>query len=158
MIKIISGIALLFLIVFFGLPYVQIYQLDNALKNNNVVELNKMIDLQAIREVQKESIQSNVKNMIGSEKTKKTDAFSNLMEQGAKMLSEAAVDSVVDIAWVKEEILKKTKGTTIFSSMSFAFFESPTRFMIRIGEMREKPLYIQMTLTDWTWRVTALYS
>jgi len=152
--KLLSSIILLVFIVFLGLPYVQIYRLDNALNSSNLSDLNRMIDLQSIRVVHEKSLESSVQNIVGTEK----DTLSSWMQQGAKMLSQAAVEAVIDVQWVKDEIHDKTKGATILSSMSFAFFESPTRFMIRIGEMHENPLHIEMTLQDWTWRVTALYT
>jgi len=152
--KLISSIIVLIFIVFLGLPYVQIYRLDSALKSNDAFALNAMVDLQAVRKMYKASLEENMKNMVGTEQN---NTFSNLMQRGAQMLSDAAVDAI-DMQWVKEEIHQKTEGATILNTMSFAFFESPTRFMIRIGEMYQNPVHVQMTLQDWTWRVTAIYT
>jgi len=154
MMKLLSSIILLIFIVFLGLPYVQIHRLDNALNSSNLSDLNSIIDLQSIRVVHEKSLEASVQNIVGTEK----DAFSNLMQQGAKMLSQVAVETMINEQWVKQEIHDKTHGETILSSMSFAFFESPTRFMIRIGEMYQNPVHIEMTLQDWTWRVTAIYT
>ena len=42
--------------------------------------------------------------------------------------------------------------------ISYAFFDRPTGFLVRIGELGEDPVHFRLTLDGASWRVTALYN
>jgi hypothetical protein len=46
---------------------------------------------------------------------------------------------------------------SIISDISFAFFESPTIFLIRIGDLGSNPIYLRLQLENWQWRVTGIH-
>jgi hypothetical protein len=142
--------SLLFLIVasYLAWPYLHIYWLDNAIANNNEVALTKLVDLESIRAIHKKTLENSIKNTFG---TAENDMFSNM----AKAFGGVAVDSLMDINWVKTRMQRGRQS--LWQATTFAFFESPTRFTIRLGELSDNPVHVQMTLQDWSWRVTAIY-
>jgi hypothetical protein len=46
---------------------------------------------------------------------------------------------------------------SIISDISFAFFEFPTKFLIRLGDLGSNPIYLRLQLENWQWRVTGIY-
>ena len=150
--------GLLFFIVMFYLlwPYIYLYRLDKAAAQNDQVTLSKIVDLESVRKVYKETLEHNIKNTVNLPPAIQNNVFTNVIQEGAKMLGNATVDTVVDMNWVRNH-LQPTANFSLIQETSFAFFESPTRFTIRIRDLGNNPIHVQMTLQDWFWKVSAIY-
>ncbi|MCP4699457.1 MAG: DUF2939 domain-containing protein [Gammaproteobacteria bacterium] len=154
--KYIGLLLFLIFIIFLVAPYLAVYQLGDALIANDTAVLGKFIDLEAIRKEHKEVLQRHVKRTVG----RQNNMVTNFVRDGAKALGDAAVNAAVDMNWVRDSLKPPKKGgeyPSLFSAMSFGFFESPTRFLLRIGELGDDPIHAYLTLKDWNWRVTAVY-
>ncbi len=141
-------LILLSALAYLSWPYINLYQLGNALAKNDQVEMTKWIDLYSIRNIYKENLQWQVKQTVGNPRN-----FPEFLRGGAEMLGDAAIDSMITTDWLRKQL----NNGYFHHNLSFAFFESPTRFMMRIGELGHDPIHIQMNLQDWKWRVTAVY-
>lgn len=148
--KYISGLLFLIVMSYLAWPYVHVYQLDKAINAQDQAALTRLIDLTAVRKTYKENLAWRTQRYTTSD-----HLASGLIRQGVDVLGHMAVDTVVDIPWIIEQ-LQHVEGS-LWTQVSFAFFESPIRFTIRVGELGHAPAHVQMTLQDWVWRVTAIY-
>jgi hypothetical protein len=72
------------------------------------------------------------------------------------MLGNLAVDESIDLNWIRSSLNIK-ESASLRDSINFAIFESPTRFLVRLGNLGENPVHFYLTLTDWDWRLTGIY-
>lgn len=151
--------TLLFLVLtaFVAWPYVDLFRLDRALMENNQEVLEAIVDLDAVRKAHKASLERQVNQTVGQ-----GNAVSDILRRGAKWLGENAVNTVIDLNWVREALRWRRDGPpdaypSIISETSFAFFESPSRFLVRIGDLGQHPIHVRMALEDWHWRVVGIY-
>lgn len=150
--KYFSGLLFLVVISYVLWPYVQLYQLARAVDSQDQQALADMLDLESIRKTHKENLKWQLNNTINLEGENR---LSSIMRKGANALGDAAVNTVVDIEWINQQL--QQIDTSFWQQVSFAFFESPTRFTIRVGELGHDPVHIQMKLQDWFWRVNGIY-
>jgi len=142
-------------------PYYVVYRLDSAVKNNDSATLTELVDLNAIREIHKESVQRNV-NQLGDGLSRQVGAEHNpvldTIRDGIIGIGRSTVDKTIDVNWVRSCLANKSQDkSSLWQAVSFAFYESPTRFTVRIGKLGQSPTHVQMTLQDWSWRVAAIY-
>jgi hypothetical protein len=150
-------IIFLAILVYVVYPYVDLFRLDRALMADDQSELNALIDLPSVKAARKESIESQVRGA-----TEGAGMMSKPLQEGARSMSGAAVEAMIDMNWVRDTLRWRRSGhsdtyPSIISNMSYAFFESPVKFLIRIGDLGQHPVHVRMTLKDWKWRVTAIY-
>jgi hypothetical protein len=150
--------SLLFFVVviYVAWPYYHIYKLNNAVKNNDPAAVEKMVDFEQVNKVFQENMKWKADNMTETP----VDMLPESLREQAKALvgalGNAAADaSAVDAKWMLDRF-HQMQGS-LQDQVTFAFFESPTRFIIRLGQLGRNPLHIEMTLQDWVWRVTAIY-
>lgn len=153
--RLFSLIIFIIVIIFIIYPYYITYQLNNAVKNNQTTTLSQLIDLPAVKTNYQQTItyqlsdqSENLTRVIGEQ-----SPLSTLIRQGAKSVGHLA-DVTIDIAWIQQH-LNLENG--FLNQISHAFFESPTRFVIRVGELGYQPMHIEMQLQNWQWQVTAIY-
>jgi hypothetical protein len=150
-------IIFLAILIYILYPYVDLFRLDRALMANDQSELNALIDLPSVKAARKESIESLVQGA-----TQGAGMMPKPLQEGARRMSGAAVEAMIDMNWVRDTLRWRRSGhsdnyPSIISDMSYAFFESPVKFLIRIGDLGQHPVHVRMTLNDWKWRVTAIY-
>lgn len=161
--KYLSSLLLLIVLTFLALPYVRLYQLDDALVSNDANSLNKLVDLESVRTVYKKNLEYKLGKMTGDVAAvlPANNGLIEFMRGGAKALGEKTLNEVLDMNWVRTklhpQLSNPNENNSIWQRMSFAFFESPTRFTVRIGELGQNPVHLRLTLQDWYWRVTAIY-
>ena len=148
--KYFNGLLFISFVAFILSPYFHVYKLHNTLITNDKAAFEELIDLESIRKIHKENIAWKIKHTVGPQK----DILSELMRQGVQTIGNAAVDTVIDS---KRIFARLRKIAPLWEQVTYAFFESPTRFTIRIGQLGYNPIHIQMMLQDWTWRITAIY-
>ncbi len=153
--RLISSLIGFAILAFLLLPYYNVYQISSSVQSSDLVTLAKMVDLEAVRKVQKTTLEQQAKNAantLGMQNSQVT----NTLQGGWASLGNLAIEQVVDINWVRAQ-LQPTGNQTLWNAMSYAFFESPTRFTVRLGELGNNPVFVELTLHDWSWRVSAIY-
>ena len=138
-------------------PYYTVYRLDRALVENDEQELKKRIDLDAIRLQFKQKLDRQIEGVA--------EGYDNpilkFLRGGVKELGSTSMEAI-DYEWLREtirtaQISRRARPHPLLGRFSFAFFESPGRFLIRAGELGENPVHLYMTFQPWQWRVTALF-
>ncbi|EIJ41510.1 hypothetical protein BegalDRAFT_0594 [Beggiatoa alba B18LD] len=153
-----SFLFFLAFVAFVGLPYYTVYKLDNALIANSPADLGNMLDLESIKKVYQQTATKSLGIEGLANKSLDTGSpLGNLVVEQLKQLGQNALQETVDVNWVRTRLLEATEQKKLMDTMTFGFFESPTRFVVRVRELGNNPTFVVMTLQDWTWRVTALY-
>lgn len=138
-------------------PYSVVYRLDQALLAGDNSELEKLLDLPAIRQQLKQQLDQNIEGY--------TEQLDNLvlrfLRGGVKEIGAISLETI-DADWVQaalqapqQQLSKPRKG--LLGGFTFACFESPTRFLVRAGELGKNPVHLYLTLRRWQWRVTAVF-
>jgi hypothetical protein len=152
-------VLVLSLIAFAVWPYVNLYRLNRALVHDERAALAHFIDLEAIQAQQKAQLQQEASRVIG----KGQDDLSAFFREGARMVTDTAVARLVDMNWVRTMLRRDglpgdaRPFPSLFESLTYAFFEAYDRFVFRLGRLGDDPVHVEMRLTDWEWRVTAIY-
>lgn len=139
-------------------PYVYVYRLDRALLENDRVALVALVDLDRLRENHKAAMEFRVQNTVGQD-----GAVTRMLQDGVRWLSDQGADQVIDLDWVREQLRRDGRAAgddaypSILRQTDFAFYESPTTFLVRVGELGRDPVHLRLGLRDWKWRVTGIY-
>lgn len=155
--KLIIPVIFLAIVVYVGWPYVNLFRLDRALMSNDQQVLIKLVDLDAVKAKRKEHIEQQLSRGV-----QPGGMVSGLVQEGARWMGAATIDSVVTMEWVREKLRwhkdpRSDVYPSIITDTTYAFFESPTRFIIRIGELGLNPVHLRMVFEDWYWRITEIY-
>lgn len=152
-----SLILMLAVLAYLAWPYYTVIRLDRAITLNDPGELERLIDLAAIRRQFKQLLEQNIEGFA--------DRFDNpvfrFLRGGVKEVGASAFDAI-DHDWVREAVLgaqrvEDAPRRRLLGGFSFAFFETPTRFMVRAGALGNNPVHLYLTLQQWQWRVTAMF-
>ncbi len=153
-------VSLLFLAIvgFGGWPYVNLFRLDRALMENDRTTLTELVDLKGLKSFHQRKLERQVDQAMGQSR----GAIAEMMKNGARWLGKTTAKTIIDLDWVRDKlrwtaITQPDAYPSIISNMSFAFFESPTRFLIRIGDLGEDPVHVRMDLQDGWWRITEIH-
>jgi len=151
---------LLFALLAYGLwPYYHVFRLDAALSEDDPRALQGLLDIQAIREHYKERLNAGVGGLFAPQEDNNNGPMAQL-SQGLAQLGDAALEQYVTPARIHDELREATREATqqsppyLISAVDFAFFESFDHFLIRLGELGQRPTHIRMRLEGTTWRVT----
>ncbi len=149
---------LLLLLAYVAWPYVTILRLDRALTNNDFDSLEYLVDLGAVQQAFKDRMEQGLQGTLGQDSGRMFD----FIRGGISQLGGSAIEQLVTMEWVRAKLLSKSDpgpgGTpSLLKPVSFAFFESYDRFLIRIGQLGADPVHVRLRLQDWDWRVVAVY-
>jgi hypothetical protein len=157
--KYIILIVVLTLLAGVAWPYVYVYRLDQALSATSPAALQRLVDLEAVRSQVKKDVDGSVSGAVGNDPGRVT----RWLKDGIKLVSDTAVDANIDLEWVRLKLsIRATEPPSprpsFMGDISYAFFESYNRFMVRLGALGDKPVHVQMDLQeDNVWRVVAIY-
>jgi hypothetical protein len=111
-------------------PYLSLWRLDQTAVNGPTAALESLVDLDAIREQIRRRLNKDQESAIGEV----SDTFIDWVQQNIRRNGEDAFSQAVSLAWVRQRLLAHGDGQQGFwHAMSYAFFETPTRFRVRIG-------------------------
>ena len=149
---------LLALLTYIAWPYVTILRLDRAVTSSDLVTLEQLVDLGAVQQEFKDRMEQGLQGVVGQEQTPMLD----FIRGGISQLGGTAIEQMVTLDWVRAKLLSKSDpgpGNTpsFLTPISFAFFESFDRFLIRIGQLGADPVHVRLQLRDWDWHVVAVY-
>lgn len=157
--KTLASLVFLALLGFLTWPYYQVWQLNQALALRDQAALAPMVDLPAVREQVKRRLN---KEVNGAMEEVVSNAFVDWIQDGLRRMGGDAVERLVTLDWVREQLLSKSPPppplTGFLEQISYAFFEAPDRFLIRIGELGDNPVHVRLSLQGGIWRVTGVYN
>ena len=150
-------ILLLFLAAFVAWPYYHVWRLDQAVIRNDRGELADLVEIKTVREQIKRRLNKEVDSAVGEV----SNAFVDWLQDGIQRMGADAVNRLVTLEWVREQLLSKNGPQDppgFWHRISFAFFDGPGDFLVRIGELGEEPVHFRLSLHAGNWRMTALYN
>ena len=159
-VKYVAGLLLFTCLALLAWPYLYVYRLDAAIGARDLTSLERLVDLKAIRAQVKTDLDKEVDGTIGSDGGR----VGRWLKQGIKLVSDSAIDANIDMQWVMTSLSQRPTEppqarTSLIGDVSYAFFEAPDRFMVRLGELGADPVHVQMNLQeDRVWRVVAIYA
>lgn len=139
-------------------PYIYLYRLDRALLENDRVALVALVDMERLQESHKATMELRVERTVGE-----NGAVARMLQDGMRWISDQTGDRVIDLDWVRERLRRdgQAPGDNAYPSIlrhtGFAFYESPSTFLVRLGELGRDPVHLRLRLQDWTWRLTEIY-
>ncbi len=158
--RIFASLLVLILLGFGLWPYYGVYRLDHAIAQPDIATLAPLVDLPAIRANYKRRVTTDVKTIVPETASADAQGVMSWIGQNLERLGDAALDQVITPAWVQatlREAITKTTGQTpayLMAGIDFAFFESYNRFLIRIGELGQRPTHVRLTLIGTEWKIT----
>ncbi|MCP5140946.1 MAG: DUF2939 domain-containing protein [Gammaproteobacteria bacterium] len=151
--KLLFTLILLAALAWIAYPYLHVYRLGMALKDNDRAAIAELVDVDAVRNDQRTRMEQRANQAIG----KGDDPISKLLRDGASILGAAAIDTTVDQTWVRKQLTDGGKLPDMITRVDYAFFDAWNSFVVRVGELGDNPLHFRMAFADWRWRVVALY-
>ena len=149
---VITGVVLLFL-TYLSWPYFYVYRIDRALAGGDRVTLAKLVDLHAVRNELRRSMEQGVTNTLGKE----PGNVLGWIKDQVSGLGGQAIDELVDLQWVQATLKEAYPTETFRAGIDHAFFESWDEFVIRLGELGDNPVHVRLSLTNGNWRITGIY-
>jgi hypothetical protein len=159
-VKYVAGLVLFTCLALLAWPYLYVYRLDAAIGARDLTALQRLVDLKAVRAQVKTDLDKEVDGTIGSDGGR----VGRWLKQGIKLVSDSAIDANIDMQWVMTSLSQRPTEppqarTSLIGDVSYAFFEAPDRFIVRLGELGAGPVHVQMDLQeDRVWRVVAIYA
>lgn len=147
----------LLLIAYLAWPYTAVYKLDKALKYDDDVEIEQLIDLASIQMQIKNKMNKELESSIGDV----SNGFIDWLQSGIQRFGSDAIESMVDRDWVKAQLRSHSANQYrggFRKELSYAFFDGPDSFLLRIGELGDNPVHVQLGLQELHWRVIAIYN
>lgn len=150
----VSLLALLVLLAFLVWPYLSVWRLNQAALSADPADLSEMVDLSSIRLAIKQKLDKDVQTPLGDF----SDGFVQWLERGFRTEGQGAVDRLVTIDWVRDRLLEQSMpGEGFLPRISYAFFDEPTAFRLRLGAADQRPIQVRLQPAGLFWQVTALY-
>lgn len=149
-------VATALLLIFLAWPYVALWRLDQAVRDDDSVALAELVDLDAVRGEIKKKLNKDANSTIGDP----SDPFIRWLQDGIQTLGSDALDWLVTLRWVRARLHDRSPGDGsegFLGQVTYAFFDAPDAFVVRIGQATDTPVYVRLTLRGLRWRVTAVY-
>ena len=135
-------------------PYLALGGLSRAVSDPEPGALATRIDLDAVRGEIRRKLNKDSTSVIG----KLSDPFILWLEGGIRRLGTRALDELVTVDWVRERLSAKAPaGQGFLPRVTYAFFDTPGRFEVRLAAPDQAPVHFCMSLQGFQWRVTAVY-
>ena len=141
------------LLLYLAWPYFTLWQLDQALVCGDAAALVRLVDLAAVRDEIKRKLNKDSASAIGD----LSDPFIRWLEAGIQAAGSGAVDQLVTLDWIREQLLANVAGKGLLPRLSFAFFDAPDGFRLTVDGSGGNPVHARLTLGNAAWRVSALY-
>jgi len=164
-VKYLFGLVVLFITFAIIWPYSTVYRLGMALAANDEPAVLQFVDLESVRARYKHSVEQQTQMFkqlnLGQQSSGIGSSFGSFLGNSFKALSDTTVDSVVTTQWLRDTLRPPHADAKVYpsllSSVSFGFYESPSLFLVRLGDLGDNPIHLHLKLENWNWKVTAIY-
>ena len=135
-------------------PFLTLWQLDRALIRDDQASLARLVDLAAVRDAIRRSLNKDAGGTLGPF----SDGFIEWLQKSIRRRGTSALEQEVTLAWVREQLLSRSPpGAGLWPALSWAFFDNPLHFTLRLGGAAAAPVVVRMRFAGGGWRVSALY-
>lgn len=152
-------------------PFVSLWRLDRTTLNGPTAALATLVDIDAVRE----QILRRLDKERPSAIDEVSDAFIDWVQTTIRREGLQALPQAITLRWVRERLLTQAEGRRGFwPAISYAFYDSPTSFRVRIGTPAPQaaaasatpaptastpappPVHLRLERSWLDWRVTAI--
>ncbi|MEJ2325964.1 MAG: DUF2939 domain-containing protein [Chromatiaceae bacterium] len=140
----------------FGIwPYLVLWRIDHAALQADPAVLAPYVDLEAVRRAITSKLNKDATSTIGP----LSDRFIHWLQSAIASDGSGTIRRLVTLRWVRDQLLKhqSARDAGLLPGLSYAFFEAPDEFRVRIGQASENPTEVRMRLRHFRWRITAVY-
>lgn len=141
--------ALLPALVYAATPYVALWRLDRAVRSGDTQALTALVDIQRVRTELTRRLDKDEASLVGAV----SDEFIAWLEKGIRQYGARAVEQLVTLDWIRKSLEGDKPGAGFLGSLSYAFFDAPNRFGVRIGHR----VHLELYPGGGSWRVAAVY-
>lgn len=143
------------LLAYLASPYTSLWRLDRAVRAGDIEAMAALVDLDSVRGEIKKKLNKDVSSRIGPV----SERFIRWLQGGIQSLGSDAIDRLVTLDWVREQLLIHSPGGAadgFLGEVSFAFFDAQGGFEVRIGRPDDGPVRLHLEPRGLAWRVSAL--
>jgi len=154
--RLLRYLILFALVAFIVWPYYHVFRIDYALGRDDMQSLEQLLDIPAIRRNYKERLEGG----LGFPQPQGANNFLARLQENLWRLGDTALEQTITLPWARDTLKEAAAQATdqqspyFMAAITFAFFESYDRFLIRLGELGKNATHVRMTLQDYTWQVT----
>jgi hypothetical protein len=145
-------------------PYLALWRLDRTAVNGPTSALSPLVDIEAVQDQIRRRLNKDQNSRIGEV----SEPFIDWIQRTIKGREPNALKMTVTPAWLRSLLLTHAQGSAGFwPAISYAFFETPTRFRVQVGATQEAvytepaptpaPVHLILEWRGIGWRVTAAY-
>lgn len=135
-------------------PYWTLWRLSRAAASPTPAALAAYVDLDAVREEIRRRLNKDVSSRIGEV----SDPFIEWIAEGLQTNGTDAIDHLVDLEWIAQLLRPdRYRSQSLFEDVSYAFYDVPHGFLVRLDGGREQPVTLLLRPTPVRWRITAAY-
>lgn len=149
-------------VAYAGYPYLAMYELAQAVKTQDTATLEEKVDWSSIRQGLKDDLSAALAMSMQTQQTPDNNAGFQMLGTmiGAKF-ADIMIDQMVTPAAFTMMLRRQVAahpGTPIdpLQSVTWAFFDSPLKFLITVENDRREPVGLRMSMEDFTWKVSRL--
>jgi len=147
-------------------PFITLWRLNVIVVNGPTSALSTLVDIEAVRDQLKRRLNKDRVSTIGE----LSDPFIDWIQEGIRRHGSEALTGTITLSWLRQLLLTHAQGQDgIWPAISDAFFDSPTRFRVQIGQpsnpqagpldraedAQPMPVQLQLARTWLGWRVIA---
>ena len=145
---------LLFAVLLLLWPYLSLWRLNALVMDEPPSALARLVDIEAVRDEIRRRLNKESDSRIGEV----SDPFIEWIEQGIRRSGDDTLKQGVTLAWLHARLAGHAlPGQGFLPAVSYAFFDPPDGFLVRIGAPDDSPTYLRLQPALFGWRVTAAY-
>lgn len=143
-------------------PYLALWRLDRTAVNGPTAALGPLVDIEAVQDQIRRRLNKEQDSRIGEV----SGPFIDWIQRTIRGQDADALRATVTPAWLRSLLLTHAQDSAGFwPAISYAFFETPTRFRVQLGSAREAaaresdpaPVHLILEWRGLGWQVTAAY-
>lgn len=135
-------------------PYVNLWRLNELVRNEPPSALHSMVDINQVRDQILLRLNKDEQSNIGMV----SDPFIEWIEQGMRTPGNERLQQSVSLEWLHALLAAQATGDRGFlPAVGYAFFDPPNGFLVRIDAPGQAPIQLRMELGLLGWRVGAVY-
>jgi hypothetical protein len=149
------SLAAAILLIYCVWPYLVLWRIDQATLRADPAALAPYVDLKAVRHAITLKLNKGATSTIGP----LSDSFIHWLQSAIAADGSGTIDQLVTLGWVREQLLRHRLDpeSGFLSGLSYAFFDAPDGFRVRIGPASQNPIQVRLRLRRFHWRITAVY-
>jgi hypothetical protein len=142
------------LLLWLAWPYFTLWRIGQAARSGDMAALAELTDMESIRAEIKKKLNKDTDSDIGEP----SDSFIRWLQQGIAVMGSQAVDRLVTLPWVRMRLIEHSDdGEGFLRGITYAFFDAPNGFIVRIGSRSEAPVWLRLSFQGLRWRISAVY-